>query len=99
MSGSRVGRRQFVKSAVGAGVAVGATSPIVFAQETVQGANDRLQVAVIGVGSRGRYLLRWVMETGGQMAPPAGPPRATPPKPPDPRPAPRVVAGCDGHGD
>ncbi len=40
MSGSKVGRRQFVKSAVGAGVAVGAVSPTVFAQEKVQGAND-----------------------------------------------------------
>src|SRR6266481_437551 len=95
MSGSKVGRRQFVKSAVGAGVAVGAVSPTVFAQEKVQGANDRLQVAVIGVGSRGRYLLRWVMETGGQMASPPGPPWATPPKPPDPRLATRVVAVCD----
>ena len=95
MSGSKVGRRQFVKSAIGAGVAVGAVSPTVFAQEKVQGANDRLQVAVIGVGSRGRYLLRWVMETGGQMAPPPGPSWATPPKPPDPRLATRVVAVCD----
>ena len=95
MSGSKVGRRQFVKSAIGAGVAVGAVSPTVFAQEKVQGANDRLQVAVIGVGSRGRYLLRWVMETGGQMAPLPGPSWATPPKPPDPRLATRVVAVCD----
>ncbi len=95
MSGGKLGRRQFVKSAIGAGVAVGAASPTVFAQEKVQGANDRLQLAVIGVGGRGRYLLRWVMETGGQMAPPAPPPWAQPPKPPDPRLAARVVAVCD----
>ncbi len=95
MSGGKLGRRQFVKSALGAGVAVGALSPTVFAQEDVQGANDRLQLGVIGVGGRGRYLLRWVMETGGQMAPPAPPPWAPPPKPPDPRLAARVVAVCD----
>jgi predicted dehydrogenase len=95
MSGGKLGRRQFVKSALGAGVALGAASPTVFAQEKVQGANDRLQLAVIGVGGRGRYLLRWVMETGGQMVPPAPPPWAPPPKPPDPRLAARVVAVCD----
>jgi predicted dehydrogenase len=95
MRGGKVGRRQFVKSAIGAGVAVGAVSPTVFAQEKVQGANDRLQVAVIGVGSRGRYLLRWVMETGGQAIPLPGSSGATPPKPPDPRLATRVVAVCD----
>ena len=83
MSEGKLGRRQFVKSALGAGVALGAASPTVFAQEKVQGANDRLQLAVIGVGGRGRYLLRWVMETGGQMAPPAPPPWAPPPKPPE----------------
>src|SRR2546425_13151541 len=97
MSAGRLGRRQFVKSAIGAGVALGAASPTVFAQEKVQGANDRLQLAVIGVGGRGRYLLRWGMETGGQMAPPAPPPRAPPPKPPHPRPAARVVAVCGGY--
>ena len=95
MSGGKLGRRQFVKSAIGAGVALGAASPTVFAQEKVEGANDRLQLAVIGVGGRGRYLLRWVMETGGQMAPPAPPPWAPPPKTPDPRLAARVVAVCD----
>jgi predicted dehydrogenase len=95
MSEGKLGRRQFVKSALGAGVALGAASPTVFAQEKVQGANDRLQLAVIGVGGRGRYLLRWVMETGGQMVPPAPPPWAPPPKPPDPRLAARVVAVCD----
>src|SRR6266436_1604988 len=95
MSGGKLGRRQFVKSAIGAGVALGAASPTVFAQEKVEGANDRLQLAVIGVGGRGRYLLRWVMETGGQMAPPAPPPWAPPPKLPDPRLAARVVAVCD----
>jgi len=95
MRGGKLGRRQFVKSAIGAGVAASAAGPTVFAQETVQGANDRLQLAVIGVGGRGRYLLRWVMETGGQMSPPAPPPWAPPPKPPDSRLAARVVAVCD----
>lgn len=94
MKGSKLGRRDFVKTAIGAGVAAGAWSPTVFAQEAVRGANDRINVAVVGVGGRGRGLLRWVMETGGQIVPQAFP-GAPPPKPPDPRLAARVVAVCD----
>ena len=94
MSGSQLDRREFVKSAIGAGVAVSAAGPVVFAREAVRGANDRINVAVIGVGGRGRGLLRWVMETGGQV-PPAAPPYGPPPRAPDPALAARVVAVCD----
>jgi predicted dehydrogenase len=90
----KLGRRDFVKTAVGAGVTVGAMGPTVFAQENVRGANDRIQVAMIGTGGRGMSVMRWVMETGGQVEPMFrgfGPP----PPPPDPALAARVVAVCD----
>jgi len=92
----KLGRRDFVKSAVGAGVALGALGRATPAHARVLGANDRINVAVIGVGGRGTYLLRWVMETGGQIAPPPplfGPPRER--KEPDPALATQVVSVCD----
>src|SRR5436190_14905968 len=70
MQPKKLGRREFVKSAVGAGVALGVGGSAAPAGARVLGANDRINVGVIGVGGRGRYLLRWVMETGGQIEPP-----------------------------
>jgi predicted dehydrogenase len=96
MERPRLGRREFVKSAVGAGVALGVVGRAAPAHARVLGANDRINVAVIGTGSRGTYLLRWVMETGGQIEPPLplfGPPREV--KKPDPALATQVVAVCD----
>ena len=97
MERRRVGRREFVKSAVGAGVALGVVGRAAPAHARVLGANDRINVALIGTGSRGTYLLRWVMETGGQIEPPpppsGGPPRER--KEPDPALATQVVAVCD----
>jgi predicted dehydrogenase len=92
----KLGRREFVKSAVGAGVTLGAVGRATPAHARVLGANDRINVAVIGVGGRGTYLLRWVMETGGQITPPPppfGPPRER--KEPDPALATQVVSVCD----
>jgi predicted dehydrogenase len=91
-----VGRRDFVKTAVGAGVALGVLGRATPAHARILGANDRINVALIGTGGRGRSLLRWVMETGGQIEPtpsPFGPPRDV--KPPDPMFAAQVVAVCD----
>jgi hypothetical protein len=65
----KLGRREFVKSAVGAGVALGVVGRAAPAHARVVGANDRINVALIGNGGRGAHLLRWVMETGGQIAP------------------------------
>jgi len=100
MERRKLGRREFVKSAVGAGVALGVGGQAAPAGARVLGANDRINVGVIGVGGRGRYLLRWVMETGGQIEPP--PPvfgRSSPePKKPDPKLATQVVAVCDVYG-
>jgi predicted dehydrogenase len=96
MEDGKLDRREFVKSAVGAGVALGALARATPAHARVLGANDRINVAVIGVGGRGTYLLRWVMETGGQISPPAplfGPSRER--KEPDPALATQVVSVCD----
>jgi predicted dehydrogenase len=62
----------------------------------VLGANDRINVGLIGAGGRGRALLRWVMETGGQM-PQTLSPGAWPETlvPPDPSLATQVVSVCD----
>ena len=93
----KVGRREFVKSAVGAGMALGVVGRAAPAQARILGANDRINVAVIGVGGRGAYLLRWVMETGGQIEPtplPFGTSRREQ-KEPDPALATQVVAVSD----
>ncbi len=97
MERRRLGRREFVKSAVGAGMALGVVGGATPAQARVLGANDRINVALIGAGGRGRRLLQWVMETGGQIEP--TPPAFGPPpkdlRPPDPELATQVVAVCD----
>jgi len=102
MERPKLGRRDFVKSAVGAGVTLGvlgrATSASASASSRVLGANDRINVALIGCGGRGKSLLRTVMETGGQIEPtPVSPfgPSPRDPKPPDPALATQVVAVCD----
>ena len=96
MERTRLGRREFVKTAAGAGMALGVLGRATPAHARILGANDRINVALIGTGSRGKSLLRWVMETGGQIEPtpsPFGPPRDL--KPPDPLFAAQVVAVCD----
>src|SRR5438876_3623472 len=100
MERPKVGRREFVKSAVGAGVALGVVGRAAPAHARVLGANDRVNVAVIGVGGRGTYLLRWVMETGGQIEPaaPLFGAGSRERKPPDPALATQVVAVCDVYG-
>jgi len=97
MERRRLGRREFVKSAVGAGVALGVVGGATPAQARILGANDRINVALIGAGGRGKHLLRWVMETGGQIEPAPSPfgPAARDQKEPDPALATQVVAVCD----
>src|SRR5512136_1700421 len=51
-----VHRRDFVKAAVGAGLAMRAISSARPAQARILGANDRINLGVIGVGGRGYYL-------------------------------------------
>jgi predicted dehydrogenase len=90
-------RRRFVRIALEAGAAAAAFAKAPAAGGGVLGANDRINVGVIGMGGRGRYLQRWVMEVGGQTpaAAPPGPRPELPAKPPDPALAARVVAVCD----
>jgi predicted dehydrogenase len=71
MSNMKVNRRDFVKSAVGAGVAVTAFSKLHSVRGDVIGANGYINLAVIGVGGRGRSLLDWAMKTGAQEKTPA----------------------------
>lgn len=88
---SRIARRDFVKAAGGA-----AAATLAFSRRAGAAASDRINVGVIGVGGRGRGLLRWVMETGGQI-PQTPQPGARPDaiKPPDPALAAQVVSVCD----
>jgi len=51
-------RREFVKTAVGAGVAIGVLGTVRPAHSRVIGANDRINLGIIGVGGRGNYLAR-----------------------------------------
>lgn len=71
MSDQKINRRDFVKTALGAGVAMGALSRARPAFGRATGANDRINIAVIGVGGRGRGLVDWAMKTGQQEATPA----------------------------
>ena len=53
-----VSRRSFVKTTVGAGVALSALGRVRPAKARIVGANDRINLAVIGVGGRGNGLAR-----------------------------------------
>ncbi|HEY3128567.1 MAG TPA: Gfo/Idh/MocA family oxidoreductase [Acidobacteriota bacterium] len=55
----KVNRRDFVKTAVSASIAAGAASA---AGRPILGANDRINLAVIGVGGRGNALLGQALE-------------------------------------
>ena len=55
---SNVSRRSFVKTAVGSGAVLAVSRP---AHARILGANDRINLGVIGVGGRGRSLLREVL--------------------------------------
>jgi len=55
---SKLNRRDFVKTAVGAGMALGAAVVSLPAKARIIGANDRIHAGVIGVGGRGTGLLR-----------------------------------------
>jgi predicted dehydrogenase len=96
MPGTELCRRDFVKAAAGAATAAVALTRPPRAFGRVIGANDRINVGLIGAGGRGRSLLRWVMETGGQIPQTQAPgARSETLAPPDPRLAAQVVAVCD----
>jgi predicted dehydrogenase len=56
-----VNRRDFVRRTMGAGAALGFTQRLLPAQGRVIGANDRINIGIIGVGTRGMGLLRQVV--------------------------------------
>ena len=64
MTNDKINRRDFVKTAIGAAAAAGALSQMHSVKARILGANDRINVAVIGVGGRGRGLLEWAINTG-----------------------------------
>ncbi|MGH9761843.1 MAG: Gfo/Idh/MocA family protein, partial [Blastocatellia bacterium] len=71
MSENKLDRRTFVKSAVGAGAALSVLSKTSIAGNRIIGANDRVNLALIGCGGRGRDLLKWAMDTGKMAFTPA----------------------------
>ncbi|HKS39215.1 MAG TPA: Gfo/Idh/MocA family oxidoreductase [Blastocatellia bacterium] len=71
MSDMKVNRRDFVKLAVGAGLAASTLTSARSVSGNVIGANGNINVGLIGVGGRGRGLLDWVMKTGEQPSTPA----------------------------
>jgi predicted dehydrogenase len=68
---NKLNRRDFVKSAVGAGAALKFFGRMPAVSGRVLGANGNINVALIGIGGRGYGLLEWVMKTGEQENTPA----------------------------
>ena len=56
-------RRSFLRRAAGTAAGLGAWTAL--SQDRVPGANERVNVAIIGCGGRGRFVLRVMMEEGG----------------------------------
>src|SRR5882762_7110522 len=63
---AELNRRDFVRNAVGAGTTLGLSRPLAAqaAQGRVAGANDRINLGIIGVGGRGSSLLRQFLRIG-----------------------------------
>jgi predicted dehydrogenase len=68
MSDAKVNRRDFVKTALGATAAISTFNRASSVMGNPIGANDHINVGLIGAGGRGRALLDWVMKTGEQPA-------------------------------
>ncbi|HLG17262.1 MAG TPA: Gfo/Idh/MocA family oxidoreductase [Blastocatellia bacterium] len=64
MPKDKLNRRDFVKSAVAAGAVAATLTSTRSVHARVLGANDRINVGLIGAGGRGSDLLKWVMDTG-----------------------------------
>lgn len=66
---SRMNRRQFLNSSIrgAAGMSPGAAALSLTWPSRVLGANERVNVALIGCGGRGRYLARGMAELGAEI--------------------------------
>jgi predicted dehydrogenase len=71
MSNTSLDRREFLKTAAGAGLAIGSLAATAPANAKTTRANDRINVGVIGVGGRGSAILKWAMDVGQKPATPA----------------------------
>jgi predicted dehydrogenase len=64
---SKIARREFVKTGA---VAAGAAATFRYnVHAKIVGANDRINIASIGVGGRGTSVMRWAMEVGSTTRP------------------------------
>jgi len=61
MTQSSSNRRQFIAQSLAAGAALGALSAL--RPSRILGANDRVQIGIIGTGGRGRYHIGWLERT------------------------------------
>ncbi len=68
---TEMNRRDFVKTAIGGSLAATTLTPLPSVQGRILGANDRINVGVIGIGGRGMDLLRWAINTGQKEETPA----------------------------
>ncbi len=69
MSESAFNRRDFMRNAAGVGAALSVASPGLATQGRVIGANDRINVGVLGVGGRGTYVGRTFARVGKEQNP------------------------------
>jgi predicted dehydrogenase len=71
MSNTSIDRREFLKTAAGAGLAIGSLAATAPANAKTTRANDRINVGVIGVGGRGSSIMKWAMDVGKKPETPA----------------------------
>src|SRR6266851_2090325 len=71
MPSRKLNRREFVKTATGAGLAIGALQRTAPANARTTQANSRINLGIIGVGGRGRAISRWAIDTGKKPETPA----------------------------
>src|SRR5262245_58428955 len=61
---NKIARRRFVKAGLVAASATAVYPRDAYTSTRILGANDRINVGMIGVGGRGSDLIRWVLDVG-----------------------------------
>jgi predicted dehydrogenase len=69
MSDTPFNRRDFIRNAAGVGAALSVAGPALATQGRVIGANDRINIGVLGVGGRGTYVGRTFARVGQEQNP------------------------------